>query len=148
MTPRFPLIWCLLCIFDSYLLATCTFTPLYGRLSDVMGRRGAKQSAIIFAAIGILACGVSNSMQMLIVARFVGARFPAVYDALIILPCFLLLSDIWNGRRRNLYHSSVRLRTFPSRTWPNSFFYRRIITSDMYNGRVSFSFLLRSISLK
>ena len=55
----------------SYLLATCTFTPLYGRLSDVMGRRRANELAIFFAAVGILACGLSNSMQMLIISRFV-----------------------------------------------------------------------------
>jgi len=55
----------------SYLLAICTFTPLYGRLCNVMGRRGANQTAVILAGIGTLACGLSNSMEMLIVARFV-----------------------------------------------------------------------------
>ncbi|KAF8801910.1 MFS general substrate transporter [Phlegmacium glaucopus] len=55
----------------SYLLATCTFTPLYGRLSDVMGRSGANRSAVLFATIGIIACGLSNSMQMLIISRFI-----------------------------------------------------------------------------
>ena len=55
----------------SYLLATCTFTPLYGRLCDVMGRQGANHSAVLFASIGILACGLSKSMEMLIISRFV-----------------------------------------------------------------------------
>ena len=36
-----------------------------------MGRSGANQSAVLFAGIGIMACGLSNSMQMLIVSRFV-----------------------------------------------------------------------------
>jgi hypothetical protein len=36
-----------------------------------MGRSGANQSAVLFAGIGIMACGLSNSMQMLIISRFV-----------------------------------------------------------------------------
>jgi len=55
----------------SYLLATCTFTPLYGRLCNVLGRRGANRTALIFAAAGCVMCGLSQSMEMLIVARFV-----------------------------------------------------------------------------
>ncbi|KAG0701571.1 major facilitator superfamily domain-containing protein [Suillus ampliporus] len=54
----------------SYLLATCTFTPLYGRLCDIMGRRGASQLAISIAALGILCCGFSTNMEMLVAARF------------------------------------------------------------------------------
>ena len=54
-----------------YLLATCTFTPLYGRLSNVMGRRGANQAAVFFAGLGTLACGFSTNMETLIAARFV-----------------------------------------------------------------------------
>ncbi|KAF7295895.1 Vacuolar amino acid permease [Mycena chlorophos] len=54
----------------SYLLATCTFTPLYGRLSNVMGRRGANLTAICFTAAGTIGCGLSTSMEGLIAARF------------------------------------------------------------------------------
>ncbi|KAI0792604.1 MFS general substrate transporter [Abortiporus biennis] len=54
----------------SYLLATCTFTPLYGRLCNVMGRRGANQTAVFFAALGTALCGFSNNMETLIAARF------------------------------------------------------------------------------
>jgi len=55
----------------AFLLATCTFTPLYGRLCNVLGRRSAFQLALTFAGCGVLACGCSRSMEMLIVARFV-----------------------------------------------------------------------------
>ncbi|KAH9930877.1 major facilitator superfamily domain-containing protein [Fomitopsis serialis] len=54
----------------SYLLATCTFTPLYGRLCNVMGRRDANQMAVYFAAVGTAACGFSGNMEWLIAARF------------------------------------------------------------------------------
>ncbi|KAJ7765680.1 hypothetical protein B0H16DRAFT_1454247 [Mycena metata] len=54
----------------AYLLATCTFTPLYGRLCIVMGRRGANQMALAFAALGTVGCGLSRNMETLILARF------------------------------------------------------------------------------
>lgn len=75
----------------SYLLATCTFTPLYGRLSDVMGRGRANKLAIFFAAVGILACGLSNSMQMLIISRFVSALSTLHPSNLIFVARFLAL---------------------------------------------------------
>ena len=55
----------------SYLLATCTFMPLYGRLSDAMGRRAANQTAILLTALGTLACALAPNMELLILARFV-----------------------------------------------------------------------------
>ena len=60
-----------LTVLGSYLLATCTFTPLYGRLCNVLGRKRANQTALLFAAMGVLLCGLSSSMEMLILARFV-----------------------------------------------------------------------------
>ncbi|KAF8505120.1 MFS general substrate transporter [Hysterangium stoloniferum] len=47
---------------SKYLLATCTFTPLYGRLSNVMGRRGANQTAVFFAG---LACEIGVLRKVL-----------------------------------------------------------------------------------
>ncbi|KAJ7500461.1 major facilitator superfamily domain-containing protein [Mycena galericulata] len=55
----------------AYLLATCTFTPLYGRLCNVMGRRGANNTAMVFAALGTIGCGLSGNMNTLILARFI-----------------------------------------------------------------------------
>ena len=54
-----------------YLLATCSFTPLYGRLCNVLGRKRANQTALFFAGLGVLMCGLSTNMETLIVARFV-----------------------------------------------------------------------------
>jgi MFS family permease len=58
-----------------YLLATCSFTPLYGRLCNVLGRKGANQTALFFAGLGVLMCGLSTNMETLIVARFVRLNF-------------------------------------------------------------------------
>lgn len=54
----------------AFLLATCSFTPLYGRLCTVLGRKGAQQAALVLTASGTLACGLAPNMNLLIAARF------------------------------------------------------------------------------
>ncbi|KAK1236672.1 hypothetical protein PQX77_000028 [Marasmius sp. AFHP31] len=55
----------------SYLLSVCCFTPLYGRLSDILGRKGAMLLALTLFGSGTILCGLATSMEMLIVARAV-----------------------------------------------------------------------------
>ncbi|KAF8162685.1 major facilitator superfamily domain-containing protein [Crassisporium funariophilum] len=85
----------------SYLLATCTFTPLYGRLCNVMGRSAANQSAILFASIGILTCGLSNSMQMLIISRFISG----MGGGGIFTTSAIITSDMYRMRSRGFVQS-------------------------------------------
>ncbi|ETW85103.1 major facilitator superfamily, partial [Heterobasidion irregulare TC 32-1] len=82
----------------AYLLATCTFTPLYGRLCNVMGRRGANQTAVFFAALGTLACGLSSNMSMLIAARFLGG----LGGGGIYTTATIITSDMYSMRSRGL----------------------------------------------
>lgn len=53
----------------SYLLATATVTPLYGKLCDISGRRAANLTALAFFTGGTIICGVATSMNMLIAGR-------------------------------------------------------------------------------
>ncbi|KAF8558994.1 vacuolar amino acid permease [Imleria badia] len=53
----------------SYLLSVCCFTPLYGRLSDILGRKGAMLLALTLFGSGTIACGLAPSMETLILAR-------------------------------------------------------------------------------
>ncbi|KAI0315395.1 vacuolar amino acid permease [Amylostereum chailletii] len=53
----------------SYLLSVCCFTPLYGRLSDILGRKGAMLLALTLFGIGTVLCGLAPSMNTLIAAR-------------------------------------------------------------------------------
>ncbi|KAJ1306850.1 hypothetical protein OPQ81_007835 [Rhizoctonia solani] len=82
----------------SFLLATCTFTPLYGRLCNVLGRRGANQTAVIFAAVGTLACGLSNSLEMLIAARFLSG----MGGGGIFTTASIITSDMYTVRERSM----------------------------------------------
>jgi EmrB/QacA subfamily drug resistance transporter len=56
-------------IVTAYLLASTAVTPLYGKLSDIYGRRPVLLTAISTFIIGSVACAVAPSMFFLICAR-------------------------------------------------------------------------------
>ncbi|KAK4699772.1 hypothetical protein P7C70_g6482, partial [Phenoliferia sp. Uapishka_3] len=55
----------------SFLLANITFTPLFGRLCDILGRRAANGLAIALFTAGTALCAVAPGMKSLILARFI-----------------------------------------------------------------------------
>ncbi|CAK9785189.1 unnamed protein product [Cutaneotrichosporon oleaginosum] len=55
----------------AYLWSNVTFTPLYARLSDAIGRRTAYLQAVLLFTVGTLGCGLAPSFGALVVARFV-----------------------------------------------------------------------------
>ncbi|KNZ77919.1 hypothetical protein J132_03195 [Termitomyces sp. J132] len=86
-----------LCLFR-YLLATCTFTPLYGRLCNVLGRKGASQVALVFTMLGVLGCGLSRSMEMLIFSRFLSG----IGGGGLFTVGSIIVSDMYSIRNRGL----------------------------------------------
>ncbi|TFK22998.1 member of the major facilitator superfamily [Coprinopsis marcescibilis] len=56
-------------IATSYLLTTTSFQPLYGKLSDIFGRKGCLLFAYTVFAVGTLLCGLSRNMTELIASR-------------------------------------------------------------------------------
>lgn len=56
-------------VFSAYMLASTTAVPLYGKLSDIYGRRKLYVSAMALFLIGSVWCGLANSMTELIFAR-------------------------------------------------------------------------------
>lgn len=57
----------MLCI--SYFLTSTSFQALYGKLSDIFGRKNALLSAYTIFAIGSLFCGLARNINELIAAR-------------------------------------------------------------------------------
>jgi EmrB/QacA subfamily drug resistance transporter len=53
----------------SYLLASATIVPVYGRLGDLRGRRDLLLVALGVFTIGSLACGLAQSLPQLVAAR-------------------------------------------------------------------------------
>jgi EmrB/QacA subfamily drug resistance transporter len=56
-------------VVTAYLLAATATTPLFGKLSDIYGRRAVMLTAILFFIIGSVACAVAPSIWFLIAAR-------------------------------------------------------------------------------
>ncbi|KAL7006572.1 hypothetical protein EMMF5_003738 [Cystobasidiomycetes sp. EMM_F5] len=56
---------------SSYLLTCTAFQPLYGRFSDIFGRKAATLFASVVFLVGSLACGMSRTFPQLIAARAV-----------------------------------------------------------------------------
>jgi EmrB/QacA subfamily drug resistance transporter len=56
-------------VFSAFMLASTTAVPLYGKLSDIYGRRNLYVSAMALFLIGAVWCGLANSMTSLIFAR-------------------------------------------------------------------------------
>lgn len=56
-------------VFSAYLLTSTVTVPLWGKLSDLFGRRPLYQIGIAVFLIGSAACGLSQTMTQLILAR-------------------------------------------------------------------------------
>ena len=56
-------------VFSAFMLASTTAVPLYGKLSDIYGRRKLYVSAMALFLIGSVWCGLANNMTSLIFAR-------------------------------------------------------------------------------
>ncbi|KAF7301419.1 hypothetical protein MIND_00707200 [Mycena indigotica] len=106
----------------SYLLSLCCFTPLYGRLADILGRKGAMLLALFFFGSGTIFCGLAPSMETLILARAVagmggGGVMTGTVDSylrLIILIALLLVStivttDLIPLKQRGLYQGLANI---------------------------------------
>lgn len=56
-------------VFSAFMLASTTTVPLYGKLSDLYGRRNIYLAAMTLFLIGSILCGQAQSMTQLIFAR-------------------------------------------------------------------------------
>jgi EmrB/QacA subfamily drug resistance transporter len=71
-------------VFSVYLLASAISTPIYGKLSDLYGRKNMLSIGIIIFLAGSFLCGLSQNMYMLIAFRIIqglgaGAIFTVPY---------------------------------------------------------------------
>ncbi|MBU3215411.1 MFS transporter [Clostridium estertheticum] len=71
-------------VFSAYLLTSAISTPIYGKLSDLYGRKNVLSIGIAIFIVGSCLCGISQSMYQLIASRGVqglgaGAIFTITY---------------------------------------------------------------------
>lgn len=58
-------------ISTAYLLSSATFQPLYGKISDIFGRRPLIIISNLFFIVGCLICGLSKNLWTLVIGRFI-----------------------------------------------------------------------------
>ncbi|KAI0092776.1 MFS general substrate transporter [Irpex rosettiformis] len=89
----------------SYLLSVCCFTPLYGRLSDILGRKGAMLLALSLFGSGTLLCGLAPSMDALIIARAIAG----MGGGGVMTVSSIAVTDLIPLRQRGLYQGMTNI---------------------------------------
>jgi EmrB/QacA subfamily drug resistance transporter len=83
-------------VFSAFMLASTTTVPIFGKLSDIYGRRPVYMVAMAFFLVGCLLCGKARSMPQLIAFRAVqglgaGGLVPLA---------FILIGDLYTLEQR------------------------------------------------
>lgn len=86
-------------VVTAYLLTSTASTPLYGKISDLYGRRPVFQFAIVTFLIGSLLAGAAQSMAQLIIFRAVQGLGAGGLMAL----TFVIIGDLISPRERGRY---------------------------------------------
>jgi EmrB/QacA subfamily drug resistance transporter len=86
-------------VVTAYLLTSTASTPLYGKISDLYGRRVVFQFAIVTFLIGSLAAGAAQNMSQLIATRALQGLGAGGLMAL----TFVIIGDIVPPRERGRY---------------------------------------------
>jgi EmrB/QacA subfamily drug resistance transporter len=83
----------------AYLLTTTAFQPLYGRFSDIFGRKPVFLAITIIFLLGSLGCGAANSMPLLIVMRAIAGIGGGGFIPLVMI----IIIDLVPPRQRGQY---------------------------------------------
>lgn len=83
----------------AYLLTSAVATPLYGKISDMFGRKRIFQSAIIIFLLGSVLCGMAQDMNQLIAFRALQGIGAGGLMTLV----FAIIGDIIPPRQRGRY---------------------------------------------
>ncbi|KAK0568943.1 hypothetical protein OC861_001470 [Tilletia horrida] len=89
----------------AYLLSFAAFSPIYARLCDFIGRKTSMMVALTFFTVGTLCCGLSKSMNALLVSRAIagigGGGIPTITS--------VIMSDLVPLRNRGLLQGWTNL---------------------------------------
>jgi EmrB/QacA subfamily drug resistance transporter len=86
-------------VVTAYLLTTTVSTPLYGKLSDLYGRKVMFQAAIVIFVVGSMLCGIAQNMGQLIAFRSVQGLGAGGLMAM----AFAIIGDVIAPRERGRY---------------------------------------------
>lgn len=86
-------------VITAYLLTSTTATPLFGKFSDLYGRKKLTQIAISIFLLGLVFCALAPSMPILVAAR----AFEGIGSGGIMAMTFVVIADIVPPRERGRY---------------------------------------------
>ncbi len=86
-------------VVTAYLLTTTVSTPLYGKLSDLYGRKLMFQAAIVIFLIGSVLCGVAQNLGQLIAFRGI----QGIGGGGLMAMAFAIIGDVVSPRERGRY---------------------------------------------
>ena len=89
----------------AFFLTLTSFQPLYGKLSDIFGRKGCLLFAYLVFGVGCVLCGLAQSMQQLIVFR----ALAGIGGGGMMTVVSILLSDIVPLRERGKWQGYVNI---------------------------------------
>jgi EmrB/QacA subfamily drug resistance transporter len=90
-------------IVTAYLLTGTAVTPLYGKLSDIHGRRPMMLTAIAIFVVGSLACALAQNMTTLVLAR----AFQGLGGGGLMALAQTVIADIVSPRERGRYQGYI-----------------------------------------
>ena len=90
-------------VVTAYLLTSTAVTPLYGKLSDIHGRRTVMLAAIVIFVAGSVGCALASSMSTLVLARAVQGMGGGGLMAL----AQTIIADIVSPRERGRYQGYI-----------------------------------------
>lgn len=79
-------------VFSAYLLTSAITTPIYGKLSDLYGRKNTLSIGIIIFIVGSSLCGMSQTMSQLIIFRAI----QGVGAGAILTVTYTIVGDVFN----------------------------------------------------
>jgi EmrB/QacA subfamily drug resistance transporter len=92
-------------IATSYLMTTVVFNPLYGKFSDIFGRKVCMLFSLLCFSVGSLGCGLAINIVMLIVFRAIAG----IGGGGIITISFIIISDVTTLENRALYLGVINI---------------------------------------
>ncbi len=90
-------------VFTAYMLASTVITPIYGKLSDLFGRRSLYIAAIIVFLIGSILSGAAHSMFQLIMFR----GLQGIGGGAIMVTSIALIADVFPPAERGRWQGVI-----------------------------------------